>query len=148
MRRLILILGVLVATAIALVLVVERDRSNDRAEVAADSALVSKQASSGDIDIVVQLEQLDNLGATFTVTLDTHATELDADLTQASLDVGGTTWPVAGWNGDEPGGHHRSGQLRFTAAGRPAGRVVLTLKDLPDPVVVRWTLEADTEADS
>lgn len=148
MRRLIMILGVLAATVVALILVVGRDRSNDSVELANGTTLVAKQASSGDIDIVVQLEQLDDLGATFTVTLDTHATELDADLTQASLDVDGTTWPVAAWNGDEPGGHHRSGQLRFTAAGRPSGSVVLTLKDLPDPVELTWTLESDTGADS
>lgn len=148
MRRLIIVLAVVVATVITIVLVAGRGRSNDRSEVTANTALDSQQASSGDIDIDVQPEQLDDRGATFTITLDNHATELDADLTLASLDVDGTTWPVAEWDGDEPGGHHRTGQLRFTAAGRAAGQVVLTLTDLPDPVEITWVLEADTEADS
>lgn len=147
MRRLIIVLAVLAAATVALALAAGRDRSNARTEVAADNAFVSQQVSSGDIDVIVQPEQLDDRGATFTITLDTHSTELDADLTQASLDVDGTTWPVAGWNGDEPGGHHREGQLRFAANGRPAGTVVLTLNDLPDPIELTWTLEADTEGE-
>jgi hypothetical protein len=146
-HRLIMFLVVLAATVIAVVLVAGRHRSNDRAEVAADTVFVFQQVSSGDIDVVVQPEQLDDRGATFTITLDTHATELTADLTQASLVIDDTTWQVAGWNGDEPGGHHREGQLRFAANGRPAGTAVLTLNDLPDPIELTWTLEAGTEGE-
>jgi hypothetical protein len=146
MRRLIVILAVIAVVVTMFALVLAREDSNGGDDVTADTGLAAQEVSSGDIDIVVTPDRLDDVGATFIITLDTHATELDADLTRASLDVDGTRWPVDGWNGDESGGHHRSGQLRFTAAGRPAGAVVLTMSDFPDPVEVTWTLE-DTEAE-
>lgn len=145
MRRLIVIVAVIAVVVTAFVLVLARANLNDADDVTAGSGLAAQEVNSGDIDIVVRPDVLDDRGATFSITLDTHATELDADLTRASLDVDGTSWPVDGWNGDEPGGHHRSGQLRFTAAGQPTGTVVLTLRDFPDPVVVTWTLD-DIEA--
>lgn len=144
MRRVVMIVAALAAVATGFVLVRGAGGSDDGdSVVTSDRGLVSQQVSSGDIDIVVKPEQLDDRQATFTITLDTHATELDADITQATLDVDGTAWPVADWSGDGPGGHHRSGLLRFTAGGRPTGTAVLTLNDLPEPVAVTWTLASN-----
>jgi hypothetical protein len=62
------------------------------------------------------------------------------DLTAAELDVGGIAWPVTGWNGDGPSGHHREGQLRFDAAGTATGTARLVLVGFPEPVAVSWEL--------
>lgn len=93
-----------------------------------------------DVDVKIGPRQLDDQGAVFTITLDTHFVELSADVTRASLAVGDTEWPVEGWSGDGPGGHHREGELRFRAGGPAAGTATLTIPGLPEPVEVTWDL--------
>lgn len=93
-----------------------------------------------DVEVKVRPTALDTSGATFTVTLDTHSAELDTDLTSATLDVGGTRWPSASWNGDTPGGHHRTGTLRFASAGPATGVATLTIVGLAAPAVFSWNI--------
>ncbi len=52
---------------------------------------------------------------TFEITLDTHSGELDDDLTQAAAfkDENGKEYKPIRWEGNLPGGHHRSGILTF-----------------------------------
>lgn len=51
----------------------------------------------------------------FEIILDTHSGELNADLTQVATltDENGKTYKPARWEGDPPGGHHRTGILSF-----------------------------------
>jgi hypothetical protein len=103
------------------------------------AGLGERTATVASIGVTVRPVQLDAGGAAFAVSLDTHAGSLSADLAASSrLEVGGTTWSAAGWDGDPTGGHHRKGTLRFTAAGAPTGTVTLTLSGLGDPVVFTW----------
>jgi len=44
------------------------------------------------------------------------------------------------WTGDGPGGHHRSGALRFNPAGAAHGTAQLTIDGLDQPVTVAWPL--------
>ena len=91
--------------------------------------------------VKVQPRQLDVGGAVFKISFDTHSVDLDQDLTrQARLVVGGTTWPIAGWSGDGPGGHHREGELRFTAAGPATGTATLSIDGLPAAVTATWDI--------
>lgn len=105
-----------------------------------EAMLETRTTSSGEIDLEIQPRQLDDQGAVFDVTLDTHSAELSMDLSTATLDVGGVRWPVAGWDGDGPGGHHREGTLRFDAGGSPAGTARLQLAGFPEPLVITWEL--------
>lgn len=66
----------------------------------------------------------------FDVALDTHSGSLDVDPVAASFmedDLGNRYLPT-GWDGDPPGGHHRSGVLRFPELKPGAGVMRLILK--------------------
>lgn len=107
----------------------------------ASTTLPTRTIAAGAVTIKVSPGQLDTDGAVFKVSFDTHSVNLDQDLArQARLTVGANTWPVAGWSGDGPGGHHRSGELRFNAAGPAAGTVTLAIDGLPEPVTATWDL--------
>lgn len=108
---------------------------------AAVPGLETQTVSAGKIDVKIEPAKVDDSGATFAITLDTHSVELSVDLTLATLDVDGTAWAVAGWSGDEPGGHHREGELRFEPAGPATGTLTLTIPELPEPVEVTWNLD-------
>ena len=50
----------------------------------------------------------------FEVVLDTHTKPLNDDLVRASeLIADGRSYAPVGWQGDQPGGHHRKGTLSF-----------------------------------
>ena len=51
----------------------------------------------------------------FEIVLDTHEGSLDQDLTQLAvlLDDKGREYKPVKWDGDPPGGHHRTGVLQF-----------------------------------
>ncbi len=109
--------------------------------VAATTSLAARTIEAGEVTVKIQPRQLDAGGAVFTIIFDTHSVELNQDLrSQARLVVGGTTWPTASWTGDGPSGHHREGDLRFTAAGSASGTATLTIDGLPDPVTTTWTV--------
>jgi hypothetical protein len=71
--------------------------------------------------------------------LDTHTTPLNMELPGAArLSVGGRDWLAEGWDGTEPGGHHREGTLRFAVGGAADGEVRLELDGLGGPVALTW----------
>ena len=104
-------------------------------------ALESRSLSAGEIDIKLEPRQLDDQGAAFAITLDTHSAELSMDIAAAELEVAGVSWPVTGWDGDGPNGHHREGELRFEAAGPATGTARLALPGFPEPVEITWELK-------
>jgi hypothetical protein len=119
-------------------------RADDGAESGAanDTGLEAQTVSAGEIDIEIEPRQLDDQGAAFELVLDTHSVELDVDLTDATLEVAGTAWRVAGWDGDDPSGHHREGELRFEPGGPATGTARLVLAGFAEPVEVTWDLGA------
>ncbi len=103
--------------------------------------LTARAVKAGAVDVEIEPQQLDAQGATFKITLDTHSVELSTDLAKsANLEVDAVSWPVSGWIGDGPGGHHREGKLAFTPGGPAKGTARLVITGLPEPVDVSWTL--------
>lgn len=139
-RRLIVAAGVLVTAGLVLA-ACSRGDEGGTSEPGRTAGLARRTIRAGEVDVTLEPIRLDAGGAVFEVVLDTHSVELSMDLAAAArLEVGGTTWKVAGWRGDGPGGHHRKGELRFTATGPPQGTVRLTLSGLPEPVEATWNL--------
>ena len=104
--------------------------------------LEAQSAEAGAVSVRVAPRQLDEDGAVFVVSMDTHEVELDADLTAtATLTVDGRTWSSPQWSGDGAGGHHREGELRFEGSAPARGEVVLALGGFPEPVRLTWQLE-------
>jgi hypothetical protein len=113
--------------------------SSNGERVSKSAGLPARNTKVEDVEVTVTPSRLDATGATFSVVLDTHSGSLDVDIAKnATLTVGGAAWTNPTWNGDGPGGHHRSGTLAFTAAGPPTKNVTLTLAGFADPVVMRW----------
>ncbi|HWO70742.1 MAG TPA: hypothetical protein VNP94_08310 [Actinomycetota bacterium] len=122
----------------------------ERAPVAADAVrptprteavLPARTVDAGGVRVRIEPLAIDETGAAFLVTLDTHEGDLAVDLAaSARLEVGGSVWDEASWEGDPPGGHHRRGTLVFGPEEAPTGRVRLTIDGLPEPVVVSWDL--------
>lgn len=107
---------------------------------ASASGLAVRTVQAGPVEVTVTLVRIDETGALLEVGMNTHSVELDADLTTARLAVDGVDWGVPEWSGDGPTGHHRSGELRFKAAGPARATARLTLEQLPEPVSVSWAL--------
>jgi hypothetical protein len=101
----------------------------------------TRTVEAGAVTVKLAPRQFDATGATFKIIFDTHSVALDLDVArQSRLVVGDSTWPVDGWSGDGPGGHHREGELRFRPIGPAAGTATLTLAGLPEPVTATWEL--------
>ena len=102
--------------------------------------LPQKSVEVNSVTVEVVPQQFDESMAVLSLKLDTHETPLVMDLPgEAHLYVGGQEWQTESWDGDEAGGHHREGTLRFGAAGKPAGEVRFLLDGLAEPVEITWT---------
>lgn len=98
-----------------------------------------RSVQAGPVLVSIRPLRFDGSGAAFEIGLETHSVDLSVDLAGAArLEVAGAVWPGATWEGDPPGGHHRSGELRFPAAGPAEGTAVLTIDGLPRPVEASW----------
>lgn len=105
------------------------------------ASLPERTIETGELTMKITPTIMDSSGAVFSVVLDTHSVELSMDLAaSASLTVGETAWIDARWTGDGSGGHHRAGEIRFTAAGRAAGTATLRFSGFPTPVEATWVL--------
>ena len=118
--------------------------STNRTKSSAPSSIASLPARSttaGAITVKVQPRTLNQAGAVFTVSFDTHSVNLNQDLVKVSkLVVGTKVLPVASWTGGKPGGHHREGELRFTATGPASGTATLSINGLPAPFTFSWKI--------
>ncbi|MEW5956251.1 MAG: hypothetical protein AB1801_00885 [Chloroflexota bacterium] len=80
----------------------------------------------------------------FEVVFDTHSVDLGFDPVAISVlrDDAGREYPAIEWQGDGPGGHHRSGTLRFKAPDPSAQAVEVVIREVagvPERVF-RWDL--------
>ncbi len=99
----------------------------------------ARTIEAGSVTVKLRLRQFNVDGAVFEIIFDTHDVELDQDMVQdAHLVVGETPWPTEEWSGDGLGGHHREGELRFSAAGPAEGVVTLSIDGLTEPVSATW----------
>ncbi len=81
----------------------------------------------------------------FSVVLDTHSQDLSDDLVKTAVltdDRGNEFKPLA-WDGAPPGGHHRSGVLKFSAIEPPPAMLELriTRSGEAKPRTFRWKLK-------
>ena len=92
------------------------DSQKPAANPAIPVALPQLENTESDVSVVVQPANIAK-GASewiFEVSMDTHAVALDADMAQSSvLIAGGREYRALRFDGDPPGGHHRSGKLIF-----------------------------------
>ena len=68
----------------------------------------------------------------FEVAFNTHSVDLDFDPTAISVirDDAGREYPALAWEGAGPGGHHRSGVLRFKVPDYPTDFVEVVIHDV------------------
>ena len=83
----------------------------------------------------------------FEVVMDTHTKPLNDDLTKTAVlvDDGGRKYAPLDWQGDEAGGHHRKGVLRFPAPSEPIKSFELQIQgvggDSKNKRVFKWTMK-------
>lgn len=82
-----------------------------------NSSLETKDNSEGTVSVVVTPQNINNDSSTldFEIVLNTHSEELNNDLVAVSelVDDQGNSYRPISWKGDNSGGHHRSGILKF-----------------------------------
>lgn len=81
----------------------------------------------------------------FSIALNTHSQSLTDDLVKTAVLIdsqGGRHSPI-GWQGSPPGGHHRSGILRFKGLGAEADAIELRIQrsDEVEPRSFHWKLK-------
>ena len=110
----------------------------------AAAELAPQKSSQGGVTVAATPIDL-SAGAkvwTFKIVLDTHSQELSDDLPKISFlaDDKGKVSMALGWEGAAPGGHHRSGVLKFDAITPRPDSVELRIArpGEPAPRVFRW----------
>jgi len=80
----------------------------------------------------------------FEVTMNTHTTPLEQDVTKVSVlvDTAGASHAPTAWQGDPPGGHHRKGVLRFAPLPGSPAFVELQIRGVgtPEARTFKWQL--------
>jgi len=73
--------------------------------------------SEGGVEVSVTPKSFSNKEWLFGIALNTHSKELTADLVKSVIliDDKGNEYKPIDWQGDPPGGHHRSGILKFNS---------------------------------
>jgi hypothetical protein len=105
--------------------------------------LPTKTAEVNESAVQASPRRVDARGAVINITLDTHSGDLDVDVRKRStLTVGGESWPTVSYRGDNPGGHHREGTLRFDSGGPAIGSMRLVIKGLGGTVKFSWRLRS------
>jgi hypothetical protein len=132
------------------------DRTQEEAPATPSSGwdLAPQIDSGGQVTIEVAPLALGEDVWEFKVALNTHSVDLGFDLTEVSTlrCDRGQEFEAAAWDGSGPGGHHRSGVLRFAALDHPTSTVEVVIRDVakvPERVF-RWDVpgEAGLPADT
>lgn len=113
---------------------------------AAPTALAPQTRSEGGVQVKVTPKNITVAADTwdFEVALNTHSVALDQDLVKTTVlvDPQGKQYLPIAWDGDPPGGHHRSGVLRFKALAVLPSSLELRISGVGgiDARVFRWQL--------
>lgn len=98
------------------------------------NSLETKENTEGPIAIAVTPLNLRENSPTwdFEVSLNTHSGSIEADLTAVSelLDDKGKLSKPVSWEGDNPGGHHRQGVLKFNTISPKPKSLELKIKNI------------------
>lgn len=114
---------------------------------AAAADLGARSSNNGGVSVSVTPKVVSPTAAAweFSVVLNTHTQDLSDDLVKNTVLIdaqGGRHSPTA-WVGAPPGGHHRSGVLRFKGLGGQADAIELQIRRPNEaaPRSFRWKLE-------
>lgn len=106
--------------------------------------LPSKSTSESGVTVKVTPRDLAGPVWEFEVVFDTHWQDLADDPAKSAVLVPDDRAPMApaGWEGAGPGGHHRSGVLRFKAVAPPPREIELRIERPGEsmPRSFRWSL--------
>lgn len=98
------------------------------------SSLETKESSEGPVTVAVAPQSLDSSSSTwnFDISLNTHSEELNVDLVIVSelIDDQGKSYKPISWEGAPPGGHHRSGVLKFDPISPKPKSIELKIKNI------------------
>ncbi len=99
---------------------------------------------TGPVSVIVQPLSLGDSGTwDFAVTLQTHSVDLGMDVLAliVLLDPSGSEMKPTKWDGDPPGGHHRTGTLSFAGLSPTPESVTILAKDIAEVPVreFRWS---------
>lgn len=115
-------------------------------EPAASQTFDTQSSDAGRVMIDVTPLKLSGDAWEFDVALNTHSVNLGFDMTEVSAlrcDQG-QEYASIGWDGSGPGGHHRSGVLKFAALDHPTSYVEILIRDVAgEPErLFRWEVPA------
>lgn len=98
------------------------------------SGLEMKESNEGPVGVTVTPDSLDgNVPSwNFEIALNTHSGSIDSDLVVATelVDDKGKIYKPVSWDGAAPGGHHRSGVLKFNPISPRPKSIELKIKDV------------------
>lgn len=97
-----------------------------------NQSFASQMNDEGAVTVTVTPRLRADGGWEFGIVLDTHSEELTSDLVTATVlqDDKGREYAPVSWEGDPPGGHHRSGVLRFGTIDPSPISLALIIRDI------------------
>ena len=110
------------------------------------SGLETIESNEGPVSVAVTPLDLETASPSwsFDVTLNTHSEEIGEDLVAVSelLDDAGKIYKPTSWEGSPPGGHHRSGILKFNSISPRPESLELKINNLGEISVrsFKWDL--------
>lgn len=118
-------------------------RANGSTAVSESKSGISTQTSDENgMTVAVTPQSQGNGQWQFNVAINNHTQGVTQDMVDVSslADQNGTTYRPTKWIGDPPGGHHRSGSLRFDSVPRNVTGFTLTLRELGGVAerIFRW----------
>lgn len=137
-RTKIILVLILVATAF----IVSQMAGTD--EKKKEMILETKENVGGEVTVsVTPLVLKSGFPASFDIAFETHSVDLLFDIEEiATLSDGTSTSYVPHWEGSPPGGHHRSGTLRFTPDVKNPKTITVILKNIAGVSERMFTWEA------
>lgn len=98
------------------------------------SGIETKENGEGSLSVAVTPDSLESREAVwnFQIALNTHSGSIDTDLVSATylIDDKGNVYKPISWDGAAPGGHHRSGVLKFNPISPRPKSIELKIKDV------------------
>jgi hypothetical protein len=116
------------------------------AELSAALELQESDDDGATISVLPEIVSAKNSEWVFEIVMDTHSIELDNDLlASVTLTAGGAEYLPLRWEGDPPGGHHRSGKLTFKAVDPYPQDLTMTISGIGAPRTFTWQLTGKVE---
>lgn len=125
-------IGILLLVGIGVKVFGQKEISQPLNQQLTEQTVLSSQTNSeGSVTLEVT-PQITSDSFGFDVTMDTHSGDLVYDLTKLAVleDDNGNEYMPTGWQGDPPGGHHRTGTLEFLAISPRPSSIELVIRDI------------------